>query len=50
MKVYVVFRSDGEGSEAEMGFLDEQEARAYVLHKNLTTNDSWHHEELGVVE
>ncbi len=45
-----MFRTDENGSEAEMGFMNEHEARAYVLHKNLTTDYSWHHEELGVVE
>jgi hypothetical protein len=48
MKVYLVYKNDGEFSEIYKGFLKKEDAREFVDAMNKSTKHGWFHEELEV--
>jgi hypothetical protein len=51
MKVYIVHWTDYDGEEIiEKGFFNQDDARAFVEHKNKTTDFGWFHQEVEVEE
>jgi hypothetical protein len=48
MKVFAVFRTDGNDCVLERAFIKESNARIYVDQKNETTEFGWHFETVEV--